>query len=52
MLSVRSAPLAILLEVDFAFDEFLVFSRPIVDAVALGAGKLYELILGHARDYT
>ena len=42
---VGSAPLAILLELDFARDKLPVLARPVVNAVALSAGDPYELIL-------
>ena len=39
------APVAKLLELDFAGDEFLIFRAPIVDALAFGALQFYESIL-------
>jgi len=44
---VAFAPLTELLELDFFRHQLLVFARPIVDARALSAGDLYELILRH-----
>jgi hypothetical protein len=46
------APLAILFELDFALNELLVFAGPVVSALALAAGELYQSFLGHAREYT
>ena len=40
VLSLRTAPLAPFFEFDFALDELAILARPIVDAVAFGAGKL------------
>ena len=47
MLRVRTAPLAVLLEIDFTLNEFLVLARPIVGAAALRACEFYQLILRH-----
>ena len=53
MLCVGFTPLAVFLEFDFALHEFAVFARPVVDAAALAARQLYELILRHnAANYT
>ena len=41
------APLAPFLELDFALHEFAVLAAPVVDTLALGAGKLDELFLWH-----
>ena len=38
-------PFAVLLEFNFAGDEFAVFARPIIDTTALGACELEKLIL-------
>jgi len=46
-----AAPTTILLELDLALNEFLIFARPIVDATALLAGQFYELILGHSAEH-
>ena len=46
--SLSSAPFAELLELDLFDDKLLILARPIIGAIALGAGKFYELILGHA----
>ena len=43
----NSAPLTVLLEFNFAFDQLLVFAGPIISAGAFRTGQLYELILGH-----
>ena len=40
-------PFAVLLEFDLARDELLILARPIVGAVALGAGEFEKLILRH-----
>ena len=42
-----AAPVAELLELDFALDELLVLAGPVIDALTLGAGKFDESILGH-----
>jgi hypothetical protein len=41
MLSLFLTPLAILFELDLSCDEFLVLTRPVVDALARTAGKFY-----------
>ena len=45
MLGVRLAPLAILLELDFARDKLPVLAGPVVGAVALAAREPEKLIL-------
>ena len=45
--SLRLAPLTILLELDLALNKFFVFGRPIVYALAFGAGQFYEAVLRH-----
>ena len=50
MFSVRPAPLAEFLQLDFALDKFPIFARPIVDAIAFTARNFYELILRHVLD--
>ena len=53
MYCVCPAPLAVLLQLDFAFDKFLILARPVIRAAALLASQFYELILGHnAVHYT
>jgi len=47
MLRMSLAPAAILLELDLFGDEFFVLARPIIDAIAFGAGELEKLILRH-----
>ena len=52
MLRMQLAPAAILLELDLLGDELLILARPIIDAVAFGAGELEKLILRHnERNY-
>jgi hypothetical protein len=41
----QSAPVAELFELDFALDKLLVFVAPVVRALALLAGELYEAVL-------
>jgi len=43
------APFAILLEFDFTFNAFFVFSTPVVDAFTFIAGEFYEMLLSHAK---
>ena len=50
MNKVFSAPFAILFKVDFAFDLFLVFCTPIIDALAGSAGEFYKVFLRHAKN--
>jgi len=45
MLSLLSAPVAILFELYLFCDEFLVFAGPIIHPFADGAGKFYKSIL-------
>ena len=45
MFRLRSAPLAIFLQFDFAVDKLLVLAGPVIYATAFGAGEFYELIL-------
>ena len=47
VLGMSLAPAAILLELDLFGDEFFVLARPIIDAIAFGAGELEKLILRH-----
>lgn len=48
----RAAPLAPLLKLDLALDELLVFGRPIVNTLTLGAGEADESVLRHnANNY-
>lgn len=42
-----AAPLAILLKLDLALDELLVFAAPIVGTLAFAAGEFYQSGLGH-----
>ena len=44
-----TAPLAELIELNFARHQLLVFARPIVDALAFAALQLYKAVLGHAK---
>ena len=45
MLSLSTAPLAVFLEINLAFDELTILTRPVVDAGTLGARELDELVL-------
>lgn len=48
-----AAPLAPLFKLDLALDELLVFGRPIVDALAVLAGKADKTVLRHnEKHYT
>lgn len=47
-----ATPFAVLLQFNFARNELAVLTRPIVNAVALGARQFDELVLGHGRHYT
>jgi hypothetical protein len=47
VLSLFSAPSAILFELDFFSNEFLVFAGPVIYPFAGSAGKFYKSILGH-----
>src|SRR3989344_5495401 len=47
VLRVRTAPAAILLEIDFTLNKFLVLARPVVGAAALRTCEFYQLILRH-----
>ena len=47
MYGLKLAPLAPLLELDLALNEFFVLGRPVVDAFALGTGQFDESVLGH-----
>ena len=49
--SLCAAPLAPLLKLDLALDELLVFGRPIVNTLTLGAGEADESILRHNANY-
>jgi hypothetical protein len=47
-----AAPLAPLFKLDLALDELLVFGRPIVNALAVGAGEADQAVLRHnANNY-
>ena len=45
MLGLFPAPPAILFELDFFSDEFLVLAGPVIDALTVYTGKLYKSIL-------
>jgi hypothetical protein len=45
MLGLLSAPFAILFKLDFFGDEFLVFTGPVIYALASSAGEFYKSIL-------
>ena len=45
MLSLSTAPLTVFLEINLAFDELTILTRPVVDAGTLGARELDELVL-------
>ena len=45
MHGLRAAPFAVLFELDFAFNELLVFAGPVVNALALSTGQFYESVL-------
>ena len=46
---VSAAPTTKLLEFDFALNRFLIFTAPVVYALAFRALKLDERILGHTK---
>ena len=46
-----AAPFAPLFKLDLALDELLVFGRPIVDALAVLAGKADKAVLRHNDEY-
>ena len=46
-----AAPLAPLFKLDFTLDELLVFGRPIVNALAVGAGEADQAVLRHNANY-
>ena len=53
MRGLLATPLAVLLQLDLALHELLVLARPVVDTLALLAGELDELFLGHnAANYS
>ena len=45
MLSLSTAPLTVFLEINLAFDELTILTRPVVDTSTLGAPELNELVL-------
>jgi hypothetical protein len=47
MLGMSLAPLAVLLDIDFALHELAVLAGPIIDAAAFGAGEFEKLVLRH-----
>ncbi len=51
MLRRNSAPFAVFLQFNLASYELAVLARPVVGALALVAGNLYELVLGHGARY-
>ncbi len=48
MFCMSPAPSAVFFDVYFALNELLVFARPVVGALALFAGELYQLFLSHS----
>lgn len=52
MHGLRTAPFAVLFELNFALHQLLVLGRPIVNALAFVAGQFYESILRHAGHYS
>jgi hypothetical protein len=49
MLGLEPAPVAVFFELDFALDKLFVLVAPIVDALALVAGKFDKSVLGHTE---
>lgn len=52
VLSVSLAPLAVLCDLNLAFNKLLILAGPVVNTLTFLAREFYESILGHGHYYT